>query len=178
MLGFCCCMQAFSSCDEQGLLFFVVRQLLIVLTSFVAEHRYTAFSSWGIWARLMGSRPLAQQLCLGLVPPWRVASSLTRDQTCVPCAGRHSQPLDHQGRPKHFLCVQRACLSSSGQDVGPMYPLFHCLGVCLILLHDSVAKQACLVLWLSTPTFLSNHQLTGVSPYFFFTYNSLVGLTI
>ena len=62
MLGFCCCTQAFSSCDEQGLLFFVVYQLLIVLTS-VAEHRYAGFSSWGMWAQwlwLMGSRLLAQ----------------------------------------------------------------------------------------------------------------------
>ena len=63
MLGFCCCTQAFSSCDEQELLFFVVYQLLIVLTSSVAEHRYAGFSSWGMWAQwlwLMGSRLLAQ----------------------------------------------------------------------------------------------------------------------
>ena len=62
MLGFCCCTQAFSSCDEQGLLFLLVHRLL-VLTSFVAEHRYIGFSSWGIWAQwlwLMGSRLLAQ----------------------------------------------------------------------------------------------------------------------
>ena len=37
-LGLCCCVQAFSSCSEWGLLFVVVRGLLIVVASFVAEH--------------------------------------------------------------------------------------------------------------------------------------------
>ena len=32
----------------------------------------------------------------------------------------------------------------------------------MLLLHGFVAKQACLVLWLSKP-FLSNHSFTGVS---------------
>ena len=35
-------MQAFSSCGEQGLLFVVVRGLLIVVASLVAEHRLQA----------------------------------------------------------------------------------------------------------------------------------------
>ena len=34
-----CCVWAFSSCGEWGLLFFVVRRLLIVVTSLVEEHR-------------------------------------------------------------------------------------------------------------------------------------------
>ena len=42
-LGPCCCMRAFSSCGEQGLLFVVVRGLLTVVASLVAEH--------GLWAR-------------------------------------------------------------------------------------------------------------------------------
>ena len=37
-LGLRCCVQAFSSCSEQGLLFFVVHGLLIVVASLVAEH--------------------------------------------------------------------------------------------------------------------------------------------
>ena len=36
--GLRCCSRAFSSCDEQGLLFVVVRGLLIVVASLVAEH--------------------------------------------------------------------------------------------------------------------------------------------
>ena len=36
--GLPCCAQAFSSRGEQGLLFVVVRRLLIEVTSFVAEH--------------------------------------------------------------------------------------------------------------------------------------------
>ena len=37
-LGLSCCMQAFSSCSERGLLFVVVRGLLIEVASLVAEH--------------------------------------------------------------------------------------------------------------------------------------------
>ena len=37
-LGLCFCAQAFSSCGEQGLLFVVVRRLLIVVASLVVEH--------------------------------------------------------------------------------------------------------------------------------------------
>ena len=38
-LGFRCCMRAFSSCGERGLLFVAVHGLLIVVASLVAEHR-------------------------------------------------------------------------------------------------------------------------------------------
>ena len=38
-LGLRCCVQAFSSCGERGLLFVVVCGLLIVVASLVAEHR-------------------------------------------------------------------------------------------------------------------------------------------
>ena len=38
VLGLCCCVQAFSSCGERGLLFVVVRGLLIAVASLVAEH--------------------------------------------------------------------------------------------------------------------------------------------
>ena len=37
-LGLPCCVRAFSSCSEQGLLFVAVCGLLIVVTSLVAEH--------------------------------------------------------------------------------------------------------------------------------------------
>ena len=37
-LGLCCCVRAFSSCGEQGLLFVVMRGLLIAVASLVAEH--------------------------------------------------------------------------------------------------------------------------------------------
>ena len=38
-LGLHCCAQAFSSCNEQGLLFVVVHGLLIAVASLVAEHK-------------------------------------------------------------------------------------------------------------------------------------------
>ena len=37
-LGLCCCVQAFSSCSERGLLFVAVRGLLTAVASLVAEH--------------------------------------------------------------------------------------------------------------------------------------------
>ena len=37
-LGLCCCVWAFSSCSQQGLLFVAVHGLLIVVASLVAEH--------------------------------------------------------------------------------------------------------------------------------------------
>ena len=38
VLGLCCCMQAFSSCGEWGLLFVAVRGLLIAVASLAVEH--------------------------------------------------------------------------------------------------------------------------------------------
>ena len=65
-LGLCCYVWAFSSCREQGLL-----------------------SGYSVWAshcggfsflRITSCRPLAQQLWhMGLVAPWHVGSSRTRD---------------------------------------------------------------------------------------------------
>ena len=37
-LGLHCCLRAFSSCSERGLLFIVVRGLLIMVASLVVEH--------------------------------------------------------------------------------------------------------------------------------------------
>ena len=37
-LGLCCCTRAFSSCGERGLLFVVVRGLLIAVASLVVKH--------------------------------------------------------------------------------------------------------------------------------------------
>ena len=39
VLGLRCCTRAFSNCGEWGLLFIVVRRLLIAVASLVAEHR-------------------------------------------------------------------------------------------------------------------------------------------
>ena len=39
VLGLCCCARAFFSCGKRGLVFLVVHGLLIVMASFVVEHR-------------------------------------------------------------------------------------------------------------------------------------------
>ena len=53
VLGLRCCTWAFSSCGERGLLFFMVRGLLIAVASLVAEH--------GPWARGLSSCGLRAQ---------------------------------------------------------------------------------------------------------------------
>ena len=52
-LGLRCCMQAFSSCGEQGLLFVAVRGLLVVglLLLWSTGSRHVCFSSCGTWAQ-------------------------------------------------------------------------------------------------------------------------------
>jgi len=73
-----------------------------------------------------------------------------------------------------FMCAERMSRESltywlSGQDVGLMPPLFHCLRPHLrLLLRGFAAKQAWLVLWLSKSVFLSDHELTRVSHAFSF----------
>ena len=47
-LGLRCCVRVFSSCGERGLLFVVVRGLLIEVASLVAEHGFVGFSSCGV----------------------------------------------------------------------------------------------------------------------------------
>ena len=44
-----CCTQAFSSCGERGLLFVVVRRLLVVVASFVAEHGLQVHGLQQLW---------------------------------------------------------------------------------------------------------------------------------
>ena len=86
-LGLLCCVRAFSSCREWGLLFVAVRGLLIPVASLVAEHGLQARRLQQLW--LADSRAQAQQLWrMGLVALRHVGSSWTRARTCVPCIGR------------------------------------------------------------------------------------------
>ena len=62
-----------------------------------------------------------------------------------------------------FHVCREACLRNheltefTGQDADFSQPLSYCLGSCLmLLLHGFAAKQACLILWLSKPAFLSD----------------------
>ena len=64
VLGLHCCMQAFSSWNQQGLLLLVaVHRLLVEVASHLS-------------------------FCSCSVVPWYVGSSWTRDQTSVPCINR------------------------------------------------------------------------------------------
>ena len=66
-MGLCCCVRAFSSCGERGLLFVAVRGLLIVVASLVVEHGLQArglssCSSWALERRLSSCGARAQLL--------------------------------------------------------------------------------------------------------------------
>ena len=63
-LGLCCCMGAFSSCGNQGLLFIALCGLLLAVVSLVPEHK--------LWVH-----ELHQLWCLGLIAPPHVESSWT-----------------------------------------------------------------------------------------------------
>ena len=79
----------FSSCRERGLLIW----RLLLLQS--AGPRVCGLLQF--W--LLGSRAHAQQLHhMGLVDPWYVKCSRTRDRTCAPCIDRRNiVPLSYQG---------------------------------------------------------------------------------
>ena len=66
----------FSSCSEWGLLFFAVCRLLIAVASVL------------LWSTGSRARGLQYLWHMGLVALQHVASSQTRDQTCVSCIGR------------------------------------------------------------------------------------------
>ena len=53
-LGLHCCVQAFASCGERGLLFIAVHGLLIAVASLVAETRL-----WGLQASVVVARELS-----------------------------------------------------------------------------------------------------------------------
>ena len=76
LLGLCCCVQAFSSWREQGLL----------SNCGVKTSHCGGFS----WLQSTGFRESGHQFlwCMGLVALRHVGSSHTRDQTCVSCIGR------------------------------------------------------------------------------------------
>ena len=65
-----CCVRAFSSWGERGLLITVVHGLLIVVASILPEHRLYTHGLEQLW-------------CTGLVVPWPVVSSWTRDRAHV-----------------------------------------------------------------------------------------------
>ena len=89
-LGLRCCMQTFSSCGKQGLLFVVVLGFRWLL--FVAEHRLQELGlqylhhTWAQQLRRAGSRAygLQQLWHMGLAALQHVQSSQTRDQN--PCS--------------------------------------------------------------------------------------------
>ena len=62
-LGLHCCVQAFSSCGEWGLLFIVVRGLLFAVASLVVEHRL-----YGTQASVVVARRLSCSAACGIFP--------------------------------------------------------------------------------------------------------------
>ena len=68
VLGLRCCVQAFSSCGEQGLLFVALCRLLIAVASLLVEHglqahRFSSCGSWTLERRLSSCGTRDQLLC-------------------------------------------------------------------------------------------------------------------
>ena len=96
-LGLCCCALAFSSCGERGLLFVVVRGLLIAVASLV-EHGLQARGLQQMWCAgsVVWAHGLSCSAACGIFP----------DQGSNPCPlhwQADSQPLHRQGSPCLFL---------------------------------------------------------------------------
>ena len=131
-LGLHCCVQAFSSCGEQGLLFIAVHRLLIAVASLVAEHGLQMRGLQQLW--LTGSRSQAQQLWhTGLVVPWHVGSSWTRARTSVPCIGRRI--LNHCATREAlrwvFVAVHGLSLVAASGGFSSFAWVSHCSGFSL-----------------------------------------------
>ena len=77
VLGFYCCTRAFPSCGQRGLLFVVVRGLLIVVASLAAEHGLQACSLQYLWP--LGLVIVARGLSCS------TACGIFRDQGSNPC---------------------------------------------------------------------------------------------
>ena len=98
VLGLRCCMPAFSSCGEWGLLFIVVLGLLIAVASPAAEHRLWAHGLQQLWLSRCedfsscGSQALQHRLssCGARAQLLHGMGDLPRTwgQTHVPCTGR------------------------------------------------------------------------------------------
>ena len=110
----------------------VVRGLLVVVASLVAEHR-----RWGVHAPVLAARRLAQYcgvqasaaVAMGSVALRHVESSQTRRGTLVPCIGRHI--LNRQGSPRvvrflHYTCISQGPPEKQNQQNQEkyMYDLF------------------------------------------------------
>ena len=96
VLGLRFCVRAFSSCGKRGPLFITVRGPLTIVASLVAEHRLQT-------RRLSNCGSRAQSL------PSLAACGIFPDQGLNPCPlhwQADSQPLRHQGSPKHYAFKQ------------------------------------------------------------------------
>ena len=79
-LCLCCFSQVFSSCGKQGLPFAVVSGLLIAVAFPVV------LQSLGTWVSVFAACG-PSMWCMGLVAPWHVESSQTRDRMSLALAG-------------------------------------------------------------------------------------------
>ena len=84
-------------------------QTLGVWVSVAAELGPRSFCTRVLRLRLVGSRAWTQQLGhMNLAAPQHGGSSWVRGQTHVPCIGRRTQPLYHQGSPRHFYLFTKS----------------------------------------------------------------------
>ena len=120
-LGLCCCVQVFSSCSEQGLLFDAVRGLLIVVASPVAEHQLQ-----GVWASVVVARGLSS--CGSQALECRLSScgtwaQLLRGMWDLPQPGIEPMSLELAGRFLTTVPPGKSLLYSILYYVTILYPM-------------------------------------------------------
>ena len=83
VLGLCCFVDFSLTVASGGYSLAVVHGLHIAVASPAVEPKF-----WGMWASVVVAHGLNSCGIPGLVAPWHVGSSQTRDHTCVSCIGR------------------------------------------------------------------------------------------
>ena len=122
-LGLRCCVWAFSSCSERGLLFVALSRLLIAVASLCCRAQALGTQAAVVVARGLsscGSRALECRLMwhTGLVALWHVGSSQTRARTPVLCIG--GRILNHCATRE----VSKVILKKKDKAGGIMLPGF------------------------------------------------------
>lgn len=128
-----------------GLLFLAVHRLLIVVASLAAEH--------GLYVWELSSCSIT-----GLVAPWHVGSSWSRDQTHVSCIGRRT-PIHSTSREVQKCNFDELTILILLYQVNPLY-LFFCPGSPLFQPKQPLTTcslhrtHCCFYMWLCADEFL------------------------
>ena len=102
-LGLRCCVQAFSSCGERGLLFFEEHGLLIAVASLVVEHGLQACRLQQLWHVGFSSCGTRAQLLCGM---WDLPRPGIKPVSCALAGGLPTTAPPGKSPKSYFILVQ------------------------------------------------------------------------